>query len=337
TAAGTYEVVATVVDDNYEGSASGNLVIAKALAEVTLGSLEATYDGNAKSATATTDPVDLTVTFTYDGESEAPTNAGTYEVVATVVDDNYEGSASGNLVIAKALAEVTLGDLSADYDGTAKSASATTDPADLTVTFTYDGESEAPTNAGTYEVVATVVDDNYEGSATSNLIIAKALAEVTLGDLEATYDGSAKSATATTDPEGLTVTFTYDGESEAPTAAGSYAVVATVVDDNYEGSATGNLVIAQALAEVTVGSLAATYGGSAKSASATTDPEGLTVTFTYDGESEAPTNAGSYEVVATVVDDNYEGSATGNLVIAKALAEVTLGDLSAVYDGNAKS
>ncbi|MCX6872923.1 MAG: DUF6288 domain-containing protein [Verrucomicrobia bacterium] len=75
--------------------------------------------------------------------------------------------------------------------------------------------------------------------------IDKATATVTLGGLAQTYDGSPRSATATTDPIGKSVNFTYDGSSIAPIAAGSYAVIATIDDPNYSGTATGILVIAE--------------------------------------------------------------------------------------------
>ena len=66
---------------------------------------------------------------------------------------------------------------------------------------------------------------------------------------------------------------------------------------------------------ITLGSLSQTYNGSARSATATTSPAGLTVYFTYNGSSNAPTNAGSYSVIGTIFDVNYHGSATGTLVI----------------------
>ncbi len=68
-------------------------------------------------------------------------------------------------------------------------------------------------------------------------------ASVTLSSLAHTYDGSAKSAAATTSPANLNVTFTYNGSATPPTAAGSYTVVATVDDALYSGSATDTLVI----------------------------------------------------------------------------------------------
>ncbi|WP_407639368.1 MBG domain-containing protein [Geotalea uraniireducens] len=43
----------------------------------------------------------------------------------------------------------------------------------------------------------------------------------TLGNLSATYDGSPKSATATTTPAGLAVTITYNGSAIPPTTPGT--------------------------------------------------------------------------------------------------------------------
>ena len=154
--------------------------------------------------------------------------------------------------------------------------------------------------------------------AADDIITDKASASVSLGDLSATYDGSAKSASATTVPAGLNVTLTYGGLATAPTAAGAYAVVATIDDANYAGSTSGSLVIGKAYASVVLSNLYATYNGSAKSASATTVPAGLNVTLTYDGSATAPTAARTYAVVATINDANYAGSASGSLVIGKA-------------------
>ena len=51
---------------------------------------------------------------------------------------------------------------------------------------------------------------------------------------------------ATTTPPNLNVTFTYDGSTSAPAAAGSYQVVAQIDDLSYAGSTTGTLIINKA-------------------------------------------------------------------------------------------
>ncbi len=331
TAAGTYTVVATINDANYQGSATGTLVIDKASAAVALGSLSQTYDGAAKAATATTTPTGLAVTFTYNGSATIPTAADSYTVVGTINDANYQGSATSTLVIDKASAAVTLGSLSQTYDGAAKAATATTTPTGLTVSFTYNGSATVPTSAGSYTLVGTISDANYQGSATGTLVIAQASGAVTLGNLSQTYDGTAKAATAGTTPSGLTVALTYNGSANAPTNAGSYTVIGTINDANYQGSATNTLVIAQAPDEIVFGSLNQTYSSTAKPVTASTTPTGLTVSFTYNGSANAPTNAGSYTVIGMVNDANYQGSATNTLVINKAVLTVTADNKTKLY------
>ena len=65
-------------------------------------------------------------------------------------------------------------------------------------------------------------------------------------------DGQPHAVTAQTTPANLTVTITYDGASTPPTGAGHYAVVATVVDANYQGSRADTLVIAPAATTLTL-------------------------------------------------------------------------------------
>ncbi|MDZ4402135.1 MBG domain-containing protein [Prosthecobacter sp.] len=235
-------VAATDVDGNSTPQ-TVNITVPKFAATVTLAGLAQTYDGTPLSATATTNPTGLAVSFTYDGSSTAPTNAGSYAVVGTIDDAIYEGTNGGTLVIAKAAATVTPGNLAQAYDGSPKPASATTNPSGLTVNFTYDGSATAPTNVGSYAVVGTISDTNYTGSGNGTLVIAKGTATITLGSLAQAYDGSPKPASATTTPAGLTVDLTYDGSATAPSAYGSYVVAATISDANYNGTAGGTLTI----------------------------------------------------------------------------------------------
>lgn len=92
-------------------TASGTLVIGKGTATVTLAAatLKQSYDGVAKLVTATTVPSNLTVTFTYNGSSVAPNAVGSHPVVITVSDVNYQGTASGILVIGKGVQTITFG------------------------------------------------------------------------------------------------------------------------------------------------------------------------------------------------------------------------------------
>lgn len=112
--------------------------------------------------------------------SGTPLDAGTSSFVVRVVDaDNYAGADDEDtqtltLTIAPpppVEATVTLGDLQQRYDGLPKTVSVTTEPGNLDVVVTYNGSSEPPVYPGVYEVVATIDEDGYFGSATAQLEI----------------------------------------------------------------------------------------------------------------------------------------------------------------------
>ena len=336
-AAGTYAVTGTINDAMYQGAAAGSLVIGPAAAQVFLADLAQVYDGTARTASATTLPAGLVVEFTYAGDTNVPIDVGIYAVTGTVNDANWQGSATGTLVVGQAAATVFLADLAQVYDGTARTASATTLPAGLMVEFTYAGSSNAPIDVGTYAVTGTVNDANWQGTNTGTLVVGKGTATVWLGNLTQAYDGTARAASATTLPAGLTVEFTYDGATTAPSSAGSYAVTGSVNDANWQGTNSGTLVIGKAAATVNLESLLHTYDGTPKSATATTAPAGLAVEFTYDGAATAPSHAGRYAVTGTVNDADWAGQSSATLVIAKAAVTVVLGSLSHTYDGTPKS
>ena len=166
---------------------------------------------------------------------------------------------------------------------------------------------------GICSVTATkAADANYNSitSAPATVSAEPAAATVTLGGLSQTYTGSPLSATATTSPSGLTVTLTYNGSSSAPVAAGSYTVVGTINDPNYQGSASGTLVIGAAASGVSLASSA--------------NPAVLSnaVIFTATVSSTAGAPAG---VVSFIDGTTPIGSAT----IANGSAQVTISTLTA--------
>ena len=334
--AGTHNVAVTFTptDPGYstvDGTVS--VTVDKATATVTLGSLSTTYDGTAKAATATTDPEGLTVTFTYDGDATAPTAVGTYTVVATVDEANYTGSATDTLTIAKAVPNIHAWPTASVITYGDELSASTLSGGDASVTGSF-AFSDPGTQlaAGTHEVavVFTPTDsDNYNSvtntvsvtvnQATPNVTAWPTASTITYGEpLSAATlsggSGSVDGSFAFSDPDALLDAGTHS----------SVAVTFTPTDPNYSTvDGTVSVTVEKATATVTLGSLSATYDGSAKAATATTDPEGLNVTFTYDGEASAPTNAGTYTVVATVEEANYSGSLTDTLTIAQATPEVT--------------
>ncbi|MCK9419659.1 MAG: MBG domain-containing protein [Nitrospirae bacterium] len=401
-------------DDNYLAAkpVTQALTVNKAKAEVSLIGLDQTYDGAQKQAGARTEPEGLSVTLTYDKKATAPAKAGSYAVIGTVRDTNYEGSATATLNIAKAPqtiafdAPVTVTYGVVDFSPKALASSGlpvfyeSSDPSVAVVI----GNQVHIVGAGASTLTTSQPgDDNYLAAkpVTQALTVNKAKAEVSLIGLDQTYDGAQKQAGARTKPEGLSVTLTYDNKATAPAKAGSYTVIGTVQDANYEGSATATLNIAKAgqtiafdalttrtygdgtfvlastvssgltasygssnpsvaiisgnqvriagagtaeitayqdgdgnylaakpvmqaltvhkaKAEVSLIGLDQTYDATQKQVGARTDPKNLNVVFLYDNNATAPAKAGSYAVVGTVQDANYEGSAFATLTIAKA-------------------
>ena len=347
TVTGPFSVTITVTDANLDFDTQNfTLTISKATASVVLANLSQIYTGNPLVATATTTPSGLTVDFTYDGSPTPPTDAGSYAVVGTINDVNYEGSAVGTLIIAKAPLTATADDKARVY--------AAANPA-LTITYAgfVNGETSvvldvlptAATSANASSPVGVVPitlsggsDNNYDFTLNDgSLTISKATASVVLANLSQIYTGNPLVATATTTPAGLTVDFTYDGAPTPPTNAGSYAVVGTINDVNYEGSSSETFIINKATATITLGNLTQIYTGSPLAATATSLPGGLTIDLTYDGSPTAPTNAGTYAFAATINDANYEGINLDVFEIQPATALISITDTLHNFDGSPKS
>jgi hypothetical protein len=205
----------------------------------------------------------------------------------------------------------------------------------LTANFTYNGSSTAPTVAGSYTVVGTISDSNYTGTATGTLVIGKATATLTLGSLSQTYTGSALATTATTAPTSLTVNFTYNGSSTAPTAAGSYTVAGTISDSNYQGSNTGTLLIGKATPTISFTTPSpVTYGTAPIALSATGGASGNAVTFSVvsgpgsiTGNTLTINGAGSVVVAANQLGNtNYTAAAqvTQSIVVNQTLPAIAV-------------
>jgi hypothetical protein len=175
--------------------------------------------------------------------------------------------------------------------------------------------------AGIYTVIVSGTCGSVTNSA--NLTVNKAAALIALGSLNQTYNGSAEPATVTTIPSGLAVTFTFNGSSTVPKNAGSYTVVGTINDPNYQGSATGTLVIAPAALTITAAANTKTYDGTTNAAAVPT-VTGLHGFDTVTGLAEAYTtkNVGTGKTLAvntyTVNDGNGGANYTVNTVSSSA-------------------
>jgi hypothetical protein len=224
-------------------------------ATVTLGNLSQTYNGASRTVTVTTAPVGLNVVVTYNGSVDLPTNAGSYAVTGTVSEVNYLGTTNETLVVGKADQGIAFPSPGDQLTTNVVTLSATA-TSGLSVAFAVisgpgtigGGTTLTFTNAGSVSIEATQAGDSNWNAAppmTNTIAATKATAGVSLNSLSQTYNGAARTVTATTTPGGLAVDITYDGSGTAPTSAGSYAVTGTVsaAEPMYQGMATGTLVV----------------------------------------------------------------------------------------------
>ncbi len=263
------------------------------------------YDGDPKAATATVSGGHA-VAFAYNGSSTAPTDAGDYLVTATVDDGVVHGTASAMLTIAPAAAGntgIVLTGGSFVYDGTAKPATVD-NPGGVAYTLAYDtGNGLPPVNVGNYVALLTVTDPNHASQfLTVPIDIVPATVTLGFGSLSHVYDSTAKAATVTTTPAGVTGVSLAYGPDAAPTNAGSYTVTATLSNSNYTltGATTAELVIAQATAQIFLSNLTQVYDGSVKSAAVATAPASLAGDVSVVYVPANPVDVGSYAVTASL-------------------------------------
>lgn len=146
------------------------------------------------------------------------------------------------------LPTITWGNPEAIVYGTPLSTVQLNAKANVSGWFVYAHAIGSKLTAGAHDLTVTFFPtDTVQYASTQktvSLTVNKAVATVTITGLKQVYDGQSRTVTATTLPAGMAVNFAY--VPDAPVNAGSYAVTATVVNDNYTGVKAGTLVIAKA-------------------------------------------------------------------------------------------
>ena len=298
-------------------------------------SITAVYGGDANftgstsvAISQTVNAAPVTVTFTasdkpYDGTTTATVSNCVIATGKVGTDDVTCTVANGTFASANASASAQTVSATATLGGTKASNYAVTNPVTTT----------AKINGASVTVTFTAADKPYDGTATatvSNCLIAAG--RVGTDDVTCTVaSGTFASANASASVQTVSATATLGG-----TKASNYLVTNPV---------TTTAKINPAPVTVTITDPMPTYDGNPHAATATaTGVGGATVTgslsFTYDGNSTAPTNAKtSYAVVATFTssDGNYaNATANGLLTIAKADSSTAVsvaGGESFTYDG----
>ena len=345
---GTYTIVAKIAESaNYnEGTVSATLTINKATIEG-FSVEDATYTYNKEEKTlavvGTTTQYGDEVTIA--NGSVAGTDAGTYTLSAIVSSANYEDlTLTATLTINKATIEgFSVENATHTYDKEEKSLAVVGTTTQYGDEVTIVNGSVAGTNAGNYNLRATVSSANYfDLPLEATLTIEKADIEgITLVGGTYTYDKEEKVVTLSkeTTQYGDEVEVVITGDSAVKAGTYTYTAVVTAGDNYNELSLNAEIVINKATIE----------GFSVEDATYTYDNEEKTLavvgsTTQYGDEvtivngSVAGTNAGTYTLSAIVSSTNYfDLTLEATLTIEKADIEgITLVGGTYTYDKEEK-
>ena len=348
--AGVYQYQVIVDDLNFTASANGTFEIAKADAVLGFGDLETVYNSAARFPEFTVEPSGLTVrqSILRDGETVvAAIDAGTYQVHLDVEDPNYQGSANAVWTIAPQAIEIIWANTQAVYDGQVKAPTPTSVPDG--VTLRVDGRDDA-VDAGEYLFTARSADPNYSGETTITLTILAAAQSIDFPAIADRIYGDGVIALAATTSSGLPVSYRLiegsgsfpDGASFLPDRSGVF-----IIEARQDAEEAGNYLPAEpqrrsfsvGLKEVVISltiPVEAVYNGQpvavmAVAEQGTLDPGELAIT--YNGTAGPPIDAGTYEILVSGLSDRFRGSASGVLVIAPAILNISAAD-ELVYQGS---
>lgn len=343
--------------------------------DVTAENKTVTYDGNAHAFNeVTTTATGATIAY---GETEgtydltavpSKTDAGTYTLYYKVTAPGYAPqTGSYTLTIEPATIEYTATDYIGTYDGAKHTISVTvTKPADAAITYSDDENgtytdkpteySAAPTNATVWFKISA--GSNYvdvTDKRTVKIDEADIVVDITANE-RVTYDGQPH-VSATINrliPSYANIDYMWGltqvgaGSNTPPsfTDAGEYKIDWTASRAGYKVT-TGSYTFIIDKANIADGSYTITanadvnYDGAAHVSATANIPEGMSVTYTCNGQTytEVPsfTEIGEYEVSYTVSAGNNYNAATGSYTfeIKEGTLTVTGADYNDMYDGEA--
>ncbi|HEY7170426.1 MAG TPA: Ig-like domain repeat protein [Vicinamibacterales bacterium] len=332
------------------------LTINKAVPVVEFGTSPVFYTASPHDATVTVRGIGgdelYPYVVLYDGSSTRPTQAGSYALhVQYNGSANYEAvTGDGTFVINRTTPIMSMAVDNATYDGQPHGGSAavagyTGEP--LTpVVITYNGSTTVPVNAGVYTVEA-----RYDGSTnytpisrTMTLTISQAVPYVRWfpGPGTIVY-GTALGAAQLSATASVPGSFAYTPPAGSVLNVGSYQLTAafTPADPlNYTtASISATLSVSKVSPTISVTGGSFTFDGTAHVATGSVTGIGGAplgpLTFTYNGGSSAPVNAGTYTVVASFAGDaDYSAvSSSAMITIAKASPALSWPAPAATYYG----
>lgn len=264
---------------------------------------------------------------------------GTYSLTAVVTDNTGATTTSTpvNITVGMSNQTITFDPIPDKAYGDAPFVVNATASSGLPVTFsivsgpaTISGNTITITGVGNVRVRASQAGDANNNAAPDvdlSFNVVKGSQTIAFNPLPNRTYGDATFAVSASSSSGLPVSFsiasgpaTVSGTTVTLNGAGTVTVRASQSGNENYNVATNvdqSFTVAKESATITLTNLNQNYDGTQKTVTATTNPSGLTgVSIKYNGSSTAPSNAGSYSVVASLTNDNYTATdATGTLVI----------------------
>jgi hypothetical protein len=329
---------------NPASSGTASLTVGKADATVNVTPYHVGYDGNPHTATGTATGVNgenLNALLNLTGTTH--TNFGDYPADPWTFAGNTNYNAKNDTVhdiIDTATATVTLSQLNQPYNAQPRTVNVKTTPNNLSVSVTYEGSPTAPTNVGSYAVVATVTDPNYTGSASGTLVIGKANAAITVTPYHVFYDNNPHTATViATGIGGVDLSASVNLSGTTHTAAADYPTDAwTFSNPNYnDQNGTVHDIIDAATATIVVTPYHVPYDGNPHTATVTaTGVDGVDLSASVNLSGTTHTNAGTYNGDAWSFSSPNYASQNGTVddKIDKVNATINVTPYDVPYDGD---
>ena len=394
-AVGSHTLTATATDNaTNSATQTRTYTVDKANQTITFGALaDKTYGDAPFTLSANGGASGNPVTFALGTNSKGCSLSGTNNKTVTITgatgvgekciivasqagNTNYLDAASvtRDFTIAKAQAMLTLSGLTGlTYNGQPQGATVNNNPENLSgVNVTYNGNTQAPTNAGSYTVVASLDNPNYQAtSVTDTLVIGKKSLTVTAGDKQSTYGDANLPANSVTYTNGFvnsegpsvlggTLSYNYyqnGNEVASPQNAGTYAIRPSgLTSGNYQISfVDGTLTINKATLDVNADNNSKTYGAANPTNLTwtysgfvngdTSPPAGLTGSADCSIAASAGPNAGTYTDAITCAPGsnlgstnyNFQTGSKGTFTINKATPTITWSNPAAIDYGTALS
>ncbi len=274
--------------------------------------------------------------------TDSTTTSTTLPETTTTLPVTTTSESTTTTVPGKLPAAITLSGLTRTYTGSAAQVSAKTDPEGLNVVIAYSRAAkpvDAPVNAGTYAVTATIDDAQYQGSVTGELTIRKANAVISVDGWRGTYDGYSHRASGSArgakgENLGTLLTFT-NSFVNVPGGSGRWTFAG---NGNYN-SASGSvaIVISKASASISVSGYNHAYDGKAHGATLNyakgVRGENLNTLIVMGGQTYTDPGERPASWTFKGNGDYYGASGTVNIRITKADASIHVSGWTGEYDG----